>query len=292
MLTPSPSRLESGFGRFDPTNALIILDIDGVFTDPSTGSQRVDPGLLALVDSLHTRGVSTAFATGRPFAWVTANLIPAMSDSQRMRPHFFASENGAVISVMNDGAISTRVLDRLKVPDEIRDVVRECADSSKSFLHFDKEKLAMATVFETPGKAGFREWFDAHAPEIVGRLEAKINERGLSSEFRVVRTTIAIDVEHVEGSKLLAANDAADFFLERGSQFKTIIAVGDSPTDANLTRGLIQRFPNAMHHFAFVGEKVEEARAHLSGTTAQFLTHPGYSRGTRVVLNDLISSTN
>lgn len=272
--------------RLSPGSTLVLMDLDGVVNDPATSCQKPSLEVLNLTAAIQHKGAVVAAATGRPLSWVSDHILPRLP--RELPPQVIAAENGAVLACGSAGAleIDHSLLARHRVPRSIFEAAESIERRYQRYLMLDRDKLAMVSLFERPGCTGFRTWFAKAAPEIKEELELGLRELGLSTNYVVNCTTIAVDVQHRDGSKALAARAIAHRLNGAlGRRFSHVFAIGDSRSDIDLVRFSAENFPGADASFCYVGEGEPAASPGV-----RLYKSCGYSRGALAFLRALESA--
>lgn len=228
---------------------LFICDIDGVLTNSNSPNQGVDRDALAALHAEVCRGGRLALATGRPFAWVEKEIFKSDCFTEKQKSEtIVASENGAVISIFQNGAWETKVNSQVRIPEEVARALMNLAYKYSDCMFYDSDKLTMGTLVELEGSPGVKPKFQSLKGELTNRLQGEFQ---IHPQLRVSNTAIAIDVCHVDATKRLAAQE----IINRIGGGRRVRIFGDSTTDGDLAIGAAELLPYGDIAFNFLGDR-------------------------------------
>jgi hydroxymethylpyrimidine pyrophosphatase-like HAD family hydrolase len=288
---------------------LLVFDIDGVLTNPlATDAEAIDPASAQGIAVAIRAGATVTFATGRPLSWVEERLLPtlwplingqrSLLESPEPTTLLIAAENGAVLAKARLGpagwTIEKEIDPRAFVPLTVGASVQALlsAEGWEEFLRYDTAKECMATVYKNPTSDSerFSRWFQTHAAEVKGKMEAIVRQLPNSDLISVKQTAIAIDITMSCASKALAAERLAHALhgLPDTREITRVCIFGDSSGDHALTE-LGTHWPEALATtFYFV--PTDDTNQTL-GNNQDTEILPGNSRATSQVLQELLGSS-
>lgn len=240
-----------------------LFDIDGVLTEPALKRVRHEEILAELVARLR-RGEPVGGNTGRALAFVEERLLAPLEtrvdDARLLQDLFVAGEKGGVtLTYAADGRRrkeidpSVVIGPRAVLVEGVTDLV-ETRFGQTMFV--DRTKQTMVTIEMADGCA--IDVFRRQQTELLAELEVLLARLGMTGQFRVDATRIAVDIEHPLAGKALGARKFAGWLDDRGITPERVLTFGDSPSDFEMAAEL-HRLGYAVE-FVYVGAPADARR--------------------------------
>jgi hydroxymethylpyrimidine pyrophosphatase-like HAD family hydrolase len=217
-------------------NRLYVFDLDGVVTDPETGTVNAD--VLQHVAEELRHGRAVAFNTGRPFEWVEERILPALTQEvpAESLDHLLAvCEMGGVLCTFRGGKMHLELDPDLSLPgsfvEDVQDLLeKEAKDGRRygDYVAWDGVKKTMGTVMKWDHVA--LDDFNAVRPQIQAEFEALLKKHGLD-DFVIGQTTIATDIQHKTAGKHKGAQQVLAWLQQKELAPGSVQAFGDSVSD-------------------------------------------------------------
>lgn len=233
-----------------------VFDVDGVLTDPN--EKLFDREVMENIAQRLSQGKPVILNTGRSVSWVQSNIVARLHfahnvvDKKAWQNLFIIGEKGGTWLGFNEDGMMPPMPSRdesIAMPEEILKLVKEVSKEYKNTMMYDTTKWTMASIEQLNGftEREHEELFVPAQKELAERLVEFIGEIGLSDEFRVDSTQIAIDVENKLVGKDFAMQRAIAWLRQRKIFPKKYITFGDSASDFAMARQLHENGMNVEH---------------------------------------------
>ncbi|MDP2637804.1 MAG: hypothetical protein Q8P26_01970 [Candidatus Levybacteria bacterium] len=235
---------------------MIILDVDGVITDPKE-KIITEPEILDQIVSRLEKGEPVALNTGRSIEWVIDRVLNPLTekikDKKILQNLLAVGEKGGTWAEFDDqGNLTQHKDENISVPDSLKDKIRDLINKKYSdSMFFDESKL---TMISTEMKDGLSlEDYRKKQEAISSELQALLDDNSLNNRFKIDPTTIAVDVENKFVGKHFAVRRILEWVRGKGFNPKQYIALGDSfKSDISMAEEInSQKLPV---EFVYVGE--------------------------------------
>ena len=261
---------------------MLVLDLDGVVTDPHSGA--VNSSVLAVVIADLKRGVPVAFNTGRTLDWVEGNILPVLSAAclpRELELLCVVGEKGGVIGRIERGSLLFALDASLNPPADFKHAVRELVEDPAGpyafAMFWDALKRTMISIERRP-EVSVAE-FQAVRKPLIDDLQRLLTEYNLP-HFKIDPTVVATDIQHEAAGKHLGAEHILIWLEKQGIAPSTFTAVGDSPSDAAMAEVFAAVAPTI---FVFVGDPATYHKPDSANYTA-VITGGGYAADTATYL--------
>lgn len=237
------------------TELAILLDVDGVVTDP-TEKKVVEPQIFDLISNQLKIGNPVALNTGRSNEWMIERVINPLNariaDKSILKNFFAIGEKGLTWTSFDaSGKLIQGVFNREGTPVEgfdlsvfldpatvehFKTLEREARSlietKYKHSTFFDASKKAMVSTemfdkFDQPTYAKEQVQFTQELHDMLKRL-------GLEGKFKIDPTTIATDIQVPTAGKHLGTKRILDWLTRHKIAPKHFVAVGDSASDLEM----------------------------------------------------------
>ncbi len=240
----------------------ILLDVDGVVTDPKEKSV-LEPEMFQHIENHLIRGNPVALNTGRSNEWMIKRVIKPLAekvkDKSVLKNFFAVGEKGLTWTSFNqNGQLMEGVFNRDDKPVEGYDLsVFLDAETVGHFKILEKEsrelvnKYSHSTFFDESKKAmistEMHDGYEDHARytreqvQFTQELNDLIKKTGLEGKFKVDPTTIATDIQLPHAGKHLGAKRILDWLASKKLTPQHFVAIGDSSSDLEMADELHER---------------------------------------------------
>lgn len=254
-------------------DSLFVFDLDGVITDP--GDSSIDDAAVNHIAALLQNDRYVAVNTGRSYAWVADNLLPALQAAGSVLERLYIVCEKGGESVVWDAGVFRPQPSRFALSDATYQAVKQAYDAHQQeyqTMFWDATKKTMATIEKQP--AATIEAFNAERQQLLSLLRTVLQ----GQDVRIDATTIATDIESQQAGKHAGAELIYEWaVLQTGAAPTSFVSFGDSSSDYEMARYFAQQGAESV--FVFVGPPTtsftEDAGVQLVRTTA------AYAAGTR-----------
>lgn len=236
---------------------MLVFDIDGVITEPLTGT--VEPAVVNAIVEILEGDEPVAFNTGRGLNWILRDILPffekGVSDRGLLTNLCIVYQKGAFRITFNEKGERERPVAApgiLLIPHALRAEAQALVVAKYVDTMFPgEEKEAVISPQMKPG-VDFGA-YKAEQQSLVRDLQALLRRHHLDEQFRVDPTRIATDVEDKRLGKALGSQQVLAWLKERSLHPACFIAFGDSKSDVAMAEEFHRNgFPVEL---VFVGEK-------------------------------------
>lgn len=240
-------------------DTMLVFDLDGVVTDPTSGNNKIDLRVLEIVAEDLNQRIPVAFNTGRGMDWVEENVLPNL---QNVSPKAFSllvmvGEKGGVLSRYDHNSWHHEVDTELALPRDFQDAVKALlieaqpeGFSFSDYMHWDESKKTMGSIEKLQGIS--LETFSSVQHALNDQLKQLITEFELQN-FILDSGIIATDIQHVSAGKHKGAHKILNWLESKKLSAEAFETFGDSPSDAEMAETLSETGkPTA---FVYVGER-------------------------------------
>lgn len=210
---------------------MLILDVDGVITNPS--EKRVtEPEILDQIIKRLEVGEPVALNTGRSLVWmddrVINPLLEKVKDKKSLQSFFASGEMGATwITFSEDGITQYHKDDSISVPKSLQEKVRKLIKTKYSdSMFYDESKETMITteMKDAYPVEKYQKFQDSQNQE----LRDLVKQENLSQKIIVDPTTIATNVENKYVGKGFAVKRILEWLRNKGIKPQRYLVFGDS----------------------------------------------------------------
>lgn len=269
-----------------------MFDIDGVLVPP--GKESTDhTELFEEIAHLLNIGDVVSLNTGRSTEWALEHIVPYIrvhTTDKSIRNLLVVGEKGNSWSTFL-GEQPTVQTSKLELDPQITDRIKHIVKQFEPYVGiFDPKHTMISLMMRGPANGGdvdvqeATRHFDMIAPEIIAKIEAILSEYGLSSVYRVDKTTVAIDIESPYAGKDLGAERLFAFMDECGMSYVNaeITTYGDSASDGKMADASARRSLSTT--FVFTGVETDGQKKQTHGVN--YVTAKGFDKGTLSYLQD------
>ena len=245
-----------------PVPLAILLDVDGVLTDP-TEKAVLQPEIFEHMENHLALGNPVTLNTGRSNEWMIKRVIQPLGervkDKSILKNFFAVGEKGLTwTSFDQDGKLIEGVFDRAgktvegydlsvfldpETVEHFKILEKETRELVKRYSHstfFDESKKAMIST-EMHDKYEDHPRYTAEQPRFTEEMNELIEKAGLKGKFKVDPTTIATDIQLPEAGKHLGAKRILDWLSRKGIEAQHFVAIGDSSSDLEMADELASK---------------------------------------------------
>lgn len=288
------------------TPVAILLDVDGVVTDP-TEKKVTNERFFGLATEALSHGLPVALNTGRSNEFMIERVMLPLIDqleNKSLLGNFFAvGEKGLTWASFNsEGELIQGVFNREGEPVEGFDTsvfldtetsehfttltrkVKELIDSKYSHsTFFDPTKKAMIS---TEMHDGYNQPdFAQEQPQFTQELKDLLANEGLDQQFNVDPTTIATDIQLPYAGKHLGAKRILGWLNSKGINPAHYITVGDSSSDLEMADELNEQGKSVDFKYVNPKKPLQVQKPYtIHTTTGEF------EAGTLEVFEELLAS--
>lgn len=206
----------------------LVLDVDGVLTDPQT--KHANPSLLSKIEEVNSYGITVALNTGRSFTWLKEEILFKLPINV-----YFSCEKGSIWGKSDGRVFNKKIDDSVSIPKELKKEVISLINTKYSdCVFFDKDKETMATA-EMKEDFPLTD-FPKRLTNLSENMKEIIKKHDLDKVFKITNTTIAVEMESVEVGKNLGAKRILKMLVEDGLSPEEFITIGDDDSDALMTQ--------------------------------------------------------
>lgn len=229
-----------------------MFDVDGVFTNPLT--KKINENVLKFVKEQLDLKVPLCFFTGRTFKWLERkflnDLINKLDNKNLLDFIFISYEHGCIFAEYVDGIKIKKIKNEFKVPDFIRERVKEIIKNYPGIFFDDEKEIVLAVEME----GGKDKQKNNKEQRFLKEIEEKFRELIINeTNFKVFSTQISVEMQNIKSSKKLASIDFLNFLNKKKFIPKQFFLFGDNPTDLEAADELYSKGKNVI--FGFVGER-------------------------------------
>lgn len=266
---------------------MFIFDLDGVVTNPETGTVNAD--ILSHIAKDLTQQYVVALNTGRPYEWAQEHILEKLENQVSpadLENLLLVAEMGGVIGRYRHGKLHVELDQTLSlsgsfVEDVVRmlDEQRTTGERFSDYMWWDGLKKTMGSLVKWDHVSV--ETFNRIRPLLATNLEALLRTHGLD-DFVLGQTTIATDIQHKTAGKHKGAQQIKAWLDEQNISPQTFYTFGDSVSD----KAMAEEFAtstNAQTVFVFVGDPRHEDEVKGQHYTTT-ITGGGYDKDTATYL--------
>jgi hydroxymethylpyrimidine pyrophosphatase-like HAD family hydrolase len=237
-------------------NTAWLFDVDGVLTDPDAKCVT-QPEIFNEIIKRLENNEPVALNTGRSIDFVSKEILDPieerLTDKSLLNNIFTIGEKGGVSITYNDGAKTVQVDEKLSVPIEIQNSIRELVSQPpfSDTMFYDETKKTIVTIELKTGITISE--FKQPQQDLVKALQLLLNKFDLGDSFIVDPTRIATDIENKLMGKAFGTRKFIELLEERNIVPKEFIGFGDSVSDYDMFEELKRFGKNSK--FVFVGDK-------------------------------------
>lgn len=210
---------------------MLIMDVDGVITDPQE-KRITEPEILDQIAKRLEKGEPVALNTGRSIEWVKDRvlntLIERVKDKKILQNLLAVGEKGGTWAEFDEnGQLQQHKDESISVPQALQEKVRNLINSEFSdSMFFDETK---ETMISTEMKDGYPlEEYTKQQQGLNKKLQELVDQEGLAEELKVEPTTIATDIENKYVGKGFAVRRILEWLSNKGIKPQRYITFGDS----------------------------------------------------------------
>lgn len=288
------------------TPVAILLDVDGVVTDP-TKKHVTNERFFDLVAEALSRGYPVALNTGRSNEFMIERvmnpLAERLEDKSPLGIFFAVGEKGLTWASFNaKGRLFQGVFDPQGTPIEGFDLsafldpatVSHFAELTPLVKELIAKKYSHSTFLDDTKRAmistemhdGFSQpQYAQEQPIFTQELERMVTNLKLTEKFNVDPTTIATDIQLKHVGKHLGARRIIDWLKSKRIKPDHLIAVGDSSSDLEMADEI--QVQGMSFDFKYVNPKkpLQVQKSYSIQTT-----RGEFEQGTREVLEELLTT--
>ncbi|MDP2628884.1 MAG: HAD hydrolase family protein [Nanoarchaeota archaeon] len=234
---------------------MLIMDVDGVITDPKE-KRITEPEILDEIVKRLEKGEPVGLNTGRSLVWmidrVINPLLEKVKDKKTLKNFFASGEKGGTwITFDGNGEMQHHKDGSISVPESLQDKVRNLINSEFSeSMFYDETK---ETMISTEMKDGYPiEEYSNHQIILNEKLQKLVDEDSSGKPLKVDPTTIATDIENKHVGKGFAVERMIEWLKNLGIEPQRFVTFGDSLSDIPMAEKL--RSLNKKVELAFVGK--------------------------------------
>ena len=225
----------------------LVLDVDGVITDPQT--KLVNEKVLNKIISLSSSGIQIALNTGRSLIWLRDKIFQKITNEKI----YFSCEKGAIWGTFENGKIEKNIDNSIQIPEILKDKVRELIGKNyNDCVFFDETKETMITAEMLDGFS--LQEFLKNQDVLLEELDSIIQELNLGEQFRVVKTTVDVEIENIGVGKNLGARRILDLAERDNIMPSEFITIGDGESDIAMAEEFQKNIFSTK--FVYVGNEV------------------------------------
>jgi hydroxymethylpyrimidine pyrophosphatase-like HAD family hydrolase len=279
----SDSKFERTIETKEMPRLMLVLDVDGVVTNPDT--KKPNEGVILRIAHDLERGIPAAFVTGRSVSWVIENVMPMLeakiSNAKQLDHLLISGEKGSVSVSYKNGRPVKKIDEKIVMPPEIVLEAKEIISPYSDSVFFDNSKETMISIEIHGGnnKKEVQKQKDILAI-ITEEFKSLLKRKNMENLLAVEPTEIATDIQFVSQGKKLSAQHILEWLKNKNVFPDSYLVIGDSSRDAEAAEEFHIQGQNVT--FGYVGKK-ELAEMNTPVTRAKNL----FDEGTAEILDKM-----
>ena len=213
---------------------ILIFDIDGVITDPST-KKIGSINIIRHLESRLEKNIPVCFNTGRSSVWVRENIISSFSPETPLELLYCVCEMGEVVLEYDkDNHAKETVSSQNLIPLALKSTIREIVMSSYYETMFvDETKKVILTVEMKDGLS--KSVYEKNQSRLSGEIRIILKNYHPNIHIRPSSSSIAIDIKPINSNKASGAAKILTWLRSKKVDKNiSIVALGDSASDLQM----------------------------------------------------------
>lgn len=231
-------------------NNVLIFDIDGVITDPSTKS-IIYPEIISILQNSLNQKIPICFNTGRSVEWVQKTIISQFSQKYSLEYLFSSCEMGNLtLEFDNQNKPQIKTIRKDLIPEQLSSTIKEIVQSSyNDSMFIDETKKSILTIEMKNNYAQSK--YEILQSKLSGEIRIILKNYHPGIHIRPSSSNIAIDVKSIDSNKQFGAEQILNWLkLKKHNQDikkLSFISFGDSLSDLEMasyfdTQGFTTKF--------------------------------------------------